>query len=174
MALTLSEIKELVDQLAERIGAPQNTLPTYGHSEEGNGVYVEVDSRGYQLVSAERGTEFERYSTADIDDLLYRIFRVVTFGLSCKYELAHRVEEQDCRRIMFQHQVELLSMLSPQWGERETRDLDQILMKYPFDDFVNIRLSLCRKLKEQGYSEEAIDKLAYEQYPLPQTGAENK
>ena len=167
MKLTLSEIKQRVDQLAERIGAPQNTLPAYGHSEQGDGVYIEVDSRGYQFVAAERGTEFERYITSDIDDLLYKIFSDVTFGLSCQYELAHRVEEHDCRRIIFQYQVELLSRLSPQWAERETRDHDQILMKHPFDDLAGLRASLCGKLRAQGYSEEAIDELAYEQYPLP-------
>ena len=166
MILTLPEIKERVDQLAERIGAPQNALPTYGNSEQGDGVYVEVDSRGYQFIAAERGRENERYITSDIDDLLYKIFEGVTFGLSCQYELAHRIEEQDCRRIMFQHQVELLSTLSPKWGERERQELDQILMEYPFDDFVNIRASYCVKLKEEGYSTEAIEKLAYEQYPL--------
>jgi hypothetical protein len=138
MKLTLSEIKQRIDQLAERISAPPNTLPTYGHSEQGDGLYVEVDSSGYQLVAAERGTEIERYSTSDIDDLLYKIFSGVTFGLSCKYELAHRVEEHDCRRIIFQHQVELLSMRSPHWGERERREHDRILMKHPFDDLAGI------------------------------------
>jgi hypothetical protein len=172
MTLTLPEIKELVDQLAERIGAPQNSLPTYGNSEQGNGVYVEVDSKGYQFIAAERGKINERYITPDIDDLLYKIFEGVTFGFSCQYELAHRIEEQDCRRIMFQHQVELLSMLSPQWGERERQELNQILMKYPFDDFVNVRASLCVKLKEQGYSTKVIEKMAYEQYPLPKREAE--
>lgn len=161
------EIRQLVDQLAERIGARQNMLPTYGHSEQGDGLYVEVDSRGYQLIAAERGTESERYITSDIDELLFRIFGGITFALSCEYELAHRIEEQDCRRLIFQHQVELLSMLSPQWGERERREHDQILMKHPFDDVALLRAAFCGSLRKQGYSEEAIDKLAYERYPLP-------
>ena len=127
----------MIDQVAGKINPPQNDLPTYGNSEQGDGVYVEADLSGYQLIFAERGHEIERSITLDIDDLLYRIFEGVTFGLACNYELAHRIEEQDCRRIMFQRQVELLSILSPQWGERAKQGLDQILISHPFDDLIN-------------------------------------
>src|SRR5688572_4009168 len=110
--LKLSEIKAMVNRLAAKIGAPQNTLPTYGRSEQTGRPHIEVDSRGYHYVIAERGQEFERYTTSDIDECLYKIFADVTFELSTKFELAHRVENQDHRRIVFQHQVELLSMIS--------------------------------------------------------------
>jgi hypothetical protein len=172
MYLTLTEVKELIDQLAEKINAPQNSLPTYGYSEQSGRWEVIVDAEGYQLVAFERGKELERYITSDIDELLYKIFDGVTFWLACKYELAHRIEEQDCRRMIFQHQVELLSMLSPQWSIREIQEHNQTLMEYPFDDFAGIRASLCGRLREQGYSEDAIDKLAYEKYPLPKESLE--
>jgi len=48
MTRKLSEIKEKVDQIAARINAPQNTLPTYGNSKQLDGWKVEVDSRGYR------------------------------------------------------------------------------------------------------------------------------
>jgi hypothetical protein len=167
MKLNLAEIKELVDQLAEKIGASQNILPTYGYSEQSGRPQIEVDSRGYQFVVAERGNEFERFITDNIDDLLYKIFAGVTFWLSCQYELARRIEEQDCRRIIFHHQLELLSMLSPEWGERESQEHEQILKKHPFYDFASIRATHYGNLIKQGYSSEAADKIVYEKYPLP-------
>jgi hypothetical protein len=167
MKMTLFEIKARVDQLAKTIGAPQNILPTYGYSEHNARPHIEVDSRGYHYVIAERGEEFERHTTSDINELLYMIFANVTFELSTKFELAHRIENQDSRRIIFQHQVKLLSDLAPKWGERETQEHEQILRQHPFDDYASIRATLTKNLREQGKSPEVAWKIACEQYPLP-------
>jgi hypothetical protein len=167
MYLTLSEVKELIDQLAEKIDAPQNSLPTYGYSEQSGRWEVIVDAEGYQLVAFERGKELERYITSDIDELLYKIFDGVTFWLACKYELAHRIQEQDSRRILFQHQFELMSAFSLNWGAQLQHEHDEILKKHPFDDFVNLRSSLRTKLRGDGYSEDIVVRMAEEQYPPP-------
>jgi len=139
--LTLSEIKTEVDRLAAQIGASGNILPTYGRSEDGARPHIEVDSRGYHYVVVERGQELARLTTNELDELLYNIFESMTFSLACKYELAHRIETQDCRRIIFQRQVELLSELSRRWGERESQRHKEILRRHPFDDNANIRAS---------------------------------
>ena len=134
MQLTLSEIKQMVDQLAEKIGAPQSSLPTYGYSTQTGRPHIEVDSKDYHFVVAERGQENRRLTTPDIDDLLYDIFQSVTFGLACSYELDHRIRGQDFRRMMFERQEELLWQLSPQWRDRRRTEHAQILRAYPFDD----------------------------------------
>jgi hypothetical protein len=167
MMLTLSEIKAKVNQLAQKIGASQNILPTYGYSEQTARPHIEVSSVVYYYVIAERGQEINRYTAFDVDELLYKIFADVTFELSSKYELAHRLTNQDSRRIMFQRQVELLSMLSPKWAERESREHEQILKKHPFDDYAGIRATLSKELREQGNSSEVAWKMACEKYPLP-------
>jgi hypothetical protein len=134
MMLTLSEIEEEVNQLAQKIGASQNILPTYGYSEQTARPHIEVGSVVYYYVVAERGQEYNRYAAFDLDELLQKIFTDVTFELSCKYELSHRIINQDSRRIIFQHQVELLSKLSPKWAERESQEHEQILKRNPFND----------------------------------------
>ncbi len=134
MMLTLSEIEEKVNQLAQKIGASQNILPTYGYSEQTARPHVEVGSVVYYYVVAERGQEYNRYAAFDLDELLQKIFTDVTFELSCKHELSHRITNQDSRRIIFQHQVELLSKLSPKWAERESQEHELILKRHPFND----------------------------------------
>src|SRR5687768_8863935 len=115
---SLAEIKSEVDCRAVLIGAAgHHSLPTYGHTEDGARPHIEVNSRGYHIVVVERGQEESRVTTHDLDELLYRIFQNVTSDLAFAYELAHRVETQDCRRVAFQRQVELLSQLSHSWGE---------------------------------------------------------
>jgi len=134
MFLKLSQTKDRVDELAKIIAAPKETLPTFGRSEQSGQPHVEVDSNGYHYVVAERGHENSRHTTLDIDELMYAVFQDVTFVLACKYELNHRMDGQDCRRIMFEHQVELLSKLNQTWGERGRLEHAQILEQYPFHD----------------------------------------
>jgi hypothetical protein len=131
---SLNKIKSEIDRLAARIGASDDILPTYGHSVDGARPHIEVDGRGYHYVVVERGEELSRITTDDLDKLLYHVFASVTFELACQYELKHRVKHQDFRRIMFRRQVELLSRLSPKWGEIESQDHERILQKYPYED----------------------------------------
>ena len=167
MKSTLSEIKASVDQLAERIGAPQDTLPTYGYSEQTARPHIEVDPRGYHFVIVERGEELERLTTSDLDALLYKIFATVTFEISGKYERAHRMENHDPRKILFKMQVDLLTRLSRQWGERESQAHKQILKQHPFDDYASARATLSKDLREHSHSTEAAWIMACAKYPLP-------
>lgn len=119
--------------LAKIIGAPANTLPTFGHSKQSGRPYIEVDSAGYHFLVAEHGQKFERHTTFDNDELLYRIFQSVTFQLAYNCEVTHRINGQDPRRIMFEYQEELLSKLPANWGERRTREHAHILQNHPFN-----------------------------------------
>jgi Immunity protein 63 len=167
--MTLNEIKAQVDLLASRVGASGYILPTYGRTEDGARPHVEVDPRGYHYVVVERGQELERLTTNDLDELLYTIFKSITFSLATDYELKRRMEDQDCRRILFQRQVELLSVLSPQWGERELRNHKQTLQQHPYDDNASIRADLTKEYRDQGYPPEVAQRMACERYPLPKT-----
>jgi len=154
---SLTEIKNEVSRLAERIGAPAKIWPTYGKSEDFARPHIEVDSRGYHYVVVERGEEFQRITTQDLDELLCKIFQNITFSLACDYELAHRVENQDCRRSVFRHQIELLSKISLAWAERESERQEEVLRQHPFDDNSDARVRLS---KQVGW------KMACERFPL--------
>lgn len=167
--LELSEVQAKVNELAAKIGAPSNVLPTFRYSEHTGRPHVEVDMRGYHYVIAERGQEFKRHTTSNLDELLYKIFASITFEMSAKFELTHRVENQDHRRIMFQYQVELLSMLSPQWAERELQEHEMILKKHPFDDYASLRAIYSKDLIDKGYPSKRAEKMALDKYPLPKS-----
>lgn len=130
--LDLHEIRAQVERLGKRIGARGSILPTYGHSEDWARPHIEVDVRGYHYVVVERGQELERFTTSVLEELLYRVFKSVVFTLSLDYECQHRVQGQDCRRIAFPKQVELLAMLSPKWASRLSEELARVLEKHPF------------------------------------------
>lgn len=131
---SLNEIKAEVNRLAAQINAPNNLLPTYGYSDDGARPHIEIDSRGYHYVVVERGEELSRITTDDLDKLLYQVFEGVTFTLACNYELKYRVRNQDVRRLIFKHQIELLSILSAKWGELESQEHEKILRRHPYND----------------------------------------
>jgi hypothetical protein len=167
MMLTLAEIETKVNELAQKIEAPQSILPTYGYSDPTERPHVEVSAVAYYYIVTERGQELSRYTAFDIDDLLYKIFDDITFDLSIKYEMSHRIMTQDSRRMHFQRQVELLSILSPNWAKRESQKHDEILKRHPYDDFEHIRIAFAKELREQEYSSDVIWKMACEKYPPP-------
>jgi hypothetical protein len=150
----LTGIKNEVDRLAARIGATGSVLPTYGHTEDLARPHIEVDSRGYHYVVVERGQELERWTTRDLDDLLFRVFSSITFSLAFEYEAAHRGEPQDCRRVGFQRQVELLAQLSKGWAEREAENHERILREHPFDDIAVVRAQLSYEMTQAGHAPE--------------------
>lgn len=163
---SLDDIKKKVDELALKINAPTNLLPGYGQQTSDAHPYIEVDNLGFMFyIISERGQEYERKMTDKIDDLLYRIFSGVTFSMACDYELKNRIEDKDCRRIMFEKQEELLGQLNDTWRQKENAEHQSILKTHPFDDLAGLRASYCGQLRQQGLSETEIDKLAYEKYP---------
>jgi hypothetical protein len=130
----LLEVKTIIEGLAEKIGAPLNMLPTYGYSEETARPEIQLDASGYHFVVSERGQETERHTTFDLDEILYDVFDGVTFAMACTYELNHRLEGQDFRRILFSYQEGLMTQLSPAWGNRNKLELNKVFEQYPFED----------------------------------------
>ena len=167
MVLNLFEIEEKVNQLAQKIGALQDILPTYGYSEQSARPHIEVGSWTYAYVVAQSGQEVSRYTTRHIDQLLYKVFYDVTLMLSIQYAEQNRVKNQDIRRVIFPRQLKLLSQLSPKWGERGADEQAQLLKQAPFDDQGEVRSDYWIGLREQGYSVARANQLAHEKYPQP-------
>jgi len=166
MEKTLTEIRTIVNELAEKINAPTNLLPTFSSPIGDATPNIEVDNSGlYHFVISERGTEYERKITSDLNDLMYWVFSGVTFSMACDYELKNRIKDKDSRRIMFAKQEELLGNLNKDWEERERKEHDSILIRNPFDDFAGLRASYFGELRAKGLPESEIKKLAYGKYP---------
>ena len=129
---TLAAIEQHVKELSEQIEAPPGK-PTYGYAIGDATPYIEVTDR-YHWVLSERGSEFDRKSTDDLDELLYWTFENITLGMACTFELSHRREDEDSRRQRFAKQEELLARLSPRWAEYAIAYHREILRQHPFRD----------------------------------------
>jgi hypothetical protein len=170
---SLTEIKAEVDRLAAIIGsAGHHSLPTYRDSDDSGRPHIEVDSRGYHFVVAERGMELSRFTTGDLDDLLNQVFEAVTFNLASEFELTHRIAAQDFRRLLCERQVALLSQLSAHWAERQAQKHQRIFRAHPVDDNSLTRATLTCELTADGHSPQAACALACERYPLPRAASQ--
>lgn len=131
---TLEDIEREVALLAQRISATKEDLPTYGHSRDFGYPHVEVHHQLYHYVVVERGQELEHRSTPNFNELLYWIFSDVTHTLAFTYELHHRIEGQDSRRLAFAKQTELLERLDPQMANRRATEIANLLHNHPYND----------------------------------------
>lgn len=115
---SLATIKRLVDRLASEIDAPERILPTYGRSEDMARPHIEVAGPHMSWVVVERGTEWERRTTEDLDELLYWIFESVTHEMASRYAVQHRDTGRDFRYPLFTKQLELMAQLNSGWRPR--------------------------------------------------------
>jgi hypothetical protein len=115
----------------------------------------------------DRSKNEERPTTNDPSELAYWIFKSVTFSMAAKFELHHRNEGEDFRRILFSKQEELLAQLDSSWRSRLQAHLSQVLKTAPFDDQSSIRVQYYKQLSDDGADADKAWSLACEKHPLP-------
>jgi hypothetical protein len=164
--ITRTEIEKMAKELAQKIDSPEYLLPTFSSPIGDATPNIEVDASGnYHFVVSERGTEYERKTTTNLNELLFWMFKGVTFSMACNYELRHRIADKDARRILFAKQEELMGRLNKDWETQMKVEHASILGQHPFDDLAGLRATHCRELRAQGLSEPEIVKRAYKKYP---------
>jgi hypothetical protein len=132
--LSLNEIRELVNKTANKIKAPESYLPTLGINEDYARPEVRVNKSGYHYVVIERGQEIKHQITKNLDELVYWIFKDITFEMACDYEVRNRVNGQDFRRLLFNKQLELISFINEAFSELLKIEIKEILENNPFSD----------------------------------------
>jgi Immunity protein 63 len=132
--LSISNLRDCVRTVSDKLGLSEAGPDIgFGVSSQDGTPHIEVDT-AYHYVICERGEEFGRRTTHDIDELLYWIASDLTFVRAVDHELRNRVEGQDFRRILFQYQRELMAQLSLEWSRRLDIKIEETLAAYPFVD----------------------------------------
>ncbi|AFM12670.1 immunity 63 family protein [Turneriella parva] len=163
--LSLLQIKNLVRKKAMLISAPNNYLPSFGKPTYDAHPHIELNNQKYHYVILERGKESERRSTPDLEEFFYWIFKAITWSMAVDFELSNRIIGEDCRRMIFQKQSELLGALDQNWQRRFGSETAQLLQQFPFDDVAGLRASYSGRLRKKGFAESTIEKLAFRKFP---------
>ena len=82
-------------------------------------IYVFEKENLYHYIINERGEEYERNIFVNHEDLLFHVFKNVTFEMAQEYELENRADGEDSRNIIFSKQEDLLSLINECWSESQ-------------------------------------------------------
>nr|WP_314499854.1 Imm63 family immunity protein [uncultured Chryseobacterium sp.] len=115
----MSEIKSIIMLLANEINVPKNLIPEINVSNDFAKPFIDTDreEKFFYYVIRERGVEHKRDFYGDVQELLYRVFKDITFVMAADFELRNRIENQDFRILLFKKQEELLLKLNCDWAK---------------------------------------------------------
>lgn len=164
---SIESVSQEVERKGLLIGAPKELLVVYARPIGDGTPHVEIKDREYFYVSSERGCEIFRKGVSTENELLYLIFKSITWQMASEYELKNRIHNQDPRRVIFSKKLELLRKISSEWADLEEEEIKKILKKSPYDDFSGERADYARELRKSGMLEETINETVYKKYPSP-------
>jgi len=128
----IDDVNKEVDCKGSIIDAPENLL-WVRISPVGDGTpHVEIENSKAFYVSSERGVELFRKEVQSLDELLFLIFERITFRMACDFELKNRIENQDCRKIIFAKQLELIKKIDLKWETKISEEIDKVLERSPY------------------------------------------
>ena len=127
----MQTLRKKINQYGALLGQKPVLRTTAQHD---GSFHVELVNGKYHYVRTERGAENERRISENEDELLFWLFSDFVFDLACKYELENRVPGQDFRRLLFSKRIELMGTIKPEWAERTSNDIQEILAKHPYSD----------------------------------------
>lgn len=132
MPLALLALREEIEALASKIDAPRELLPTYVKSIDFAHPHLEWDEKGYHWIIVERGREIKRVTSKDPSDVLYHVFGTITFEMACAFSVKNRDHNEDFRRKLWSHQLDLLTKIEPLWAGRRKSEMQAILLQAPY------------------------------------------
>lgn len=130
--LSLSSLAAEFRSMAERLDVEPYYKAFHTSPQHDGAPHVEMRSGKFEFVVTERGSELERISGLDNDEVLYLLFEGITSIMATSYELRNRKPTGDGRAVWFPYQEKLMAGLRPSWGVRLKAEHEQILQKSPF------------------------------------------
>ena len=129
----LAALRERIRAAAERLGADEAKLPTYGASDQTGRPHIEADARlplrGLRARHRVRAHHLRRRGGDRVPGLpRHRVRDGLRAGGG------EPVRGQDSRRRIFALELELLRRVDPAWAERVQAENERILAEYPFEE----------------------------------------
>lgn len=130
----LNWIKRDIEEIARVIDAPIHELLTFNISRYDGTPCIQIERDIIYYFARDRAAVCMNKQTTNRMELYYWVFEDVTFSMSSKFEVKNRKENSDPRRLIFGHQIELLSKINPIWASKCQQEIDEILKNYPYSD----------------------------------------
>lgn len=122
------------DRLSQRINLFDGVYSFQTERSDDGSPHVEFRDGKYHYIVTERGLDLESRSTPDVREIVYWLLYDVTFWMGVEFEFKNRIETQDCRRMIFAHQLELMLKADAEFAKRLEAHIAETLRKNPFND----------------------------------------
>lgn len=129
--LSLSGLAAEFRSMAEQLDVAAYYKVFHTSPQHDGAPHVEMRSGKFEFVVTERGSELERISGLDNDEVLYLLFEGITFIMATSYELRNRKPTGDGRAVWFPYQEKLMEGLRPSWGVRLKAEHERTLQSAP-------------------------------------------
>ncbi|MBL8180994.1 MAG: hypothetical protein JNL64_05225 [Blastocatellia bacterium] len=134
MTNEFQELRAEYNRLSQRIKSFDGIYSIQTERTDDGSPHVEFSDGQYHYIVTERGLDLSIRSTPDVREMAYWMLKDVTFWKGVAYEFANRTEDQDCRRMIFSHQLELMRRADEQFAERLESEIAETLRQNPYTD----------------------------------------
>lgn len=134
---SLEEVENIIFKMSNKISVSKDSalLPMFSKTKdvfsEGESIYVDDK---YHYIMMERGQVYKHYESEELEEILYPLFKNITFSLAQEYELNHRKANEDFRRLTWKKQLKLLRKINKNFAEERKKEIEEILTISPYND----------------------------------------
>ena len=139
--ITITEIERIFYEGMRKIQAPPprpGEEVIFGRESNNDVRFVTVKNGGYWYGCTDRGTTKHVYHTENSNEVLYYLFRTSTSWFASdnlkKCFTLFRTDKFDQRRLKWKIQLNLLSIINPEFAQKQRKEYEERIMKSPFDD----------------------------------------
>jgi hypothetical protein len=130
----LNWIKREIEEIARVIDAPIHELLTFNISRDDGTPCIQIERDIIYYFARDRAVVCMHKQTTNRMDLYYWVFQDVTSAMSSKFAVRNAKTPTNFRRVLFEHQLELLGKINPIWASKRQQEIDEILESYPYND----------------------------------------
>ncbi len=123
--LSLSGLAAEFRSMAEHLDVEPYYKAFHTSPQHDGAPHVEMRSGKFEFVVTEHGSELERISGLDNDEVLYLLFEGITSIVATSNALRNRKPTGDSRAAWFPYQEKLMAGLRPSWGIRLKREHEE-------------------------------------------------
>jgi hypothetical protein len=127
----LEELERRAREIAREHNIEWGLLTRFGTVQK-SWAYVLQDTSGYHFVTLdEDGSEFERRTTQNADDVLYWVITDAAHRAALGSFFPRPQDNGLSRLAWFERELEILGWISPEWQRRRKAELDEYLRTNP-------------------------------------------
>lgn len=125
--LSSAELRQILESNLVKISRDFDLLPEINNSNYNAEPFIEIWQNAYYYICLQRGEDVFRKRTTDLNELIFMVMKDLTFEMSWEWVKLQPNLNTDLRIPAFVKQVELMSAINLEYGNRLNIELQKII-----------------------------------------------